>query len=315
MSPARGRRRGRKVLRVWLIGAAIVMAGWASPGFAEQRVVSLAPALSRMIVDLGAADRLVGVSEYDTATEGLPVVGSMAAIDRERLIAVRPTLVLHMGLMAASGQRLPALARRSGFALHGFRYPNRVGEVWDLLAVDPTETDGAEAGITVGSLLSLEAEARALRASLEARLEEVRALVADRERPAALLVIGVEPVAASGPGTVLDEMLALAGGRNALGEAGGTYQTLDHELLRAVSPEVVFLLLPGAPVFTEDDRRLVPWARAETAAWRDERVYLIRDPEVLLPSTGLVDVVEEMAGLLHPGVFEDEGGSAGVDDE
>ncbi|MEQ9454606.1 MAG: ABC transporter substrate-binding protein [Phycisphaeraceae bacterium] len=298
-----------------LLVVLMVMLGFAGDVFGEpQRIASLAPALSRMIVDLGAGDRLVAVSEYDTASpEGLPVLGSMAAIDRERLIASRPTDLVHMGLMGGQAERLPGIAERLGCRVHGFAYPNRVEEVMDLLAPSPLlvgASEVVEARVTVGGVLGLEAEAAELRAELEGRLERVRAAVAGLERRRVLLVFGVEPVAASGPGTVLDQMLVMAGGRNALGERGATYQTLDFELLHTTSPEVVFLLLPGASALTEDDARLVPWVRAETPAGRDGAVYLFGQREVLLPSTRLVGVVEEMARVLHPEAFE-----AGVADE
>ncbi|QDU71789.1 ABC transporter substrate-binding protein [Mucisphaera calidilacus] len=293
--------------RGWLAFALVASLTACALGSSAERVVSLAPALTRMVVDVGAGDRLVGVAEHDAAApEGVVVVGSMMAIDRERLIAVRPDLMVHMGVMGATGGHLEMVARRTGCSVVGLGYPEGVGDVLRLVARYPDEAER----VTVGSLVDREAAAVALRRSLEGRLAAVAERVAGVDRPRVLLVFGVEPVAASGPGTVLDEMLALAGGRNALGEAGGPYQVLDQELLRKVSPEAVLLLLPNAPELVAGDARLVPWERSGTPAWREGRVWLLNHPEVLLPSTRMVEVVELMARRLHPALFE-----AGASDE
>lgn len=271
-----------------------------------ERVVSLAPALTRMMVDLGVSDRLVGVAEHDSAApEGVAVVGSMMALDRERLIVVRPEVIVHMGVMGGAREQMEMVARRTGCRVEAFAYPADVSGVWSILS--PGRAGGGD-GLTVGRLMGCEAEAAALRERLEGRLEAVRERVAELERPRVLLVFGLEPVSASGPGTVLDEMVRIAGGRNALGKEGGPYQVLDRELLHEVAPEVVLMLLPGAAALKEDDARYEPWARSAVPAAESGRVWLLNDPEVLLPSTRLVDVVERMAALMHPEVFEKEEG-------
>lgn len=108
---------------VWAAGA--VGAAWAQPtaapvaiashGAPVQRVVSLLPALTEMVCALQACDRLVGVDRYSnwpaTALADVPVVGEALAPNIERIVALRPDVVL-MSRDLRTAQRLQALGMR-----------------------------------------------------------------------------------------------------------------------------------------------------------------------------------------------------------
>src|SRR5207237_7909635 len=61
-----------------------------------QRVVTLAPSLSEVVLALGAQDRLVGVTRFDDdpRTEKLPRIGGYNDPQPEAVLAVKPDLVL-----------------------------------------------------------------------------------------------------------------------------------------------------------------------------------------------------------------------------
>lgn len=62
-----------------------------------KRIISLAPSLTELIYAAGAGDKLVGViaySNYPEAAKSLPVVGQHDMLDMERILALRPDLVV-----------------------------------------------------------------------------------------------------------------------------------------------------------------------------------------------------------------------------
>ncbi len=78
----------------WLAVLGLLVAG---PALAASRVVSLAPSLSEIVVELGAADLLVGVldaGERPASLQGLPSVGRYGQLDIERLLSLQPDLLL-----------------------------------------------------------------------------------------------------------------------------------------------------------------------------------------------------------------------------
>jgi len=62
-----------------------------------QRIISLAPHITELLFAAGAGERIVGVVEYSNypeAAKRLPRVGDTRSLDLERIIALRPDLVI-----------------------------------------------------------------------------------------------------------------------------------------------------------------------------------------------------------------------------
>ena len=80
--------------RAWLAVLLLAVSGSAA---AVERVVSLAPSLSEIVVELGSADLLVGVldaGERPAEIKDLPSVGRYGQLDMERLLSLKPDLLL-----------------------------------------------------------------------------------------------------------------------------------------------------------------------------------------------------------------------------
>ena len=81
----------------------------ALPLSAAERVISLAPSLSEIMLDLDAADLLVGVLEGDerpAALAHLPTVGRYGQLEFERLLQLAPDLILsHLAVCRRRNKR------------------------------------------------------------------------------------------------------------------------------------------------------------------------------------------------------------------
>jgi iron complex transport system substrate-binding protein len=78
------------------------------------RVVTLSPSLTETVCSLGACDRLVGVdrfSNWPASVRGLPQLGGLEDTPIERIVALKPDLVLAAGSIRAI-DRLEALGLR-----------------------------------------------------------------------------------------------------------------------------------------------------------------------------------------------------------
>lgn len=298
------------------------------------RIVTLAPALTKMIVDLEKTSVLVAVGEHDAAApKQLPTVGNAWEVDTEALIKARPTHVLMQVGKDDAPARLKELARTNGFELVTYPYPATINGVADILtdnreklgAVDPdlhmTTTNVEDLptinlrdlqsqpldGTSVGAILGEPLKAQTLWLRILTKLNRVQAITegaADETLPRVLMVFGAEgTVMASGPGTVNDELLrAYLHAENAAADATVTAPTYDREALLALDPDVILLLMPGAPPLEaiDKDDRLTIFRSLDIKAVRENRIVLLNDPMILLPSTNLADVAVEMAKAIHP---------------
>lgn len=259
----------------------------------QLRVVSLSPAITHVVSELGLRESIVAVGDFDElAPLGTPSLGRYIDLDLERLTSIAPTHVLAMTGQAGLPARVSQMAEQGRFALADLPYPGRV-----------------EAGIgmieAIGVALSREERGQALANEMRYQLDAFEALTRDRDRPRTLMVFNLDRVMASGPNTVNDELLRIAGGANAAAEATVTAPIYDREALRALSPEVILLLMPGEPPLTGiEDPRLDGLRGLSLPAMANDRVVLLNDPAVLLPGPSMVTTAVSMTVALHPDLAE-----------
>ena len=272
------------------------------------RVVSLAPALTKMMIDLGHGELIVGTASNDAAApEGLPIVGTYTDVHTESLMSLNPTHVLMMTGKEGVPGALQQLADAKRFTLITYPTPKNIGEVLQIVH-DPSELlpGGGSAGGTgqpsLSAIFSGPGASMGVYNDLLKRLAQLNEVTSGVERPRVLMVIDTHPIMASGPDTVLDDLLYSAGGRNAAGGARVSAPVYDREKLVEASPDVVLLFLPGAPALGEldQDPRLAELRGLPIPAVEKGRIALINDPFAQLPSTSLTAIGVEMVRHIHP---------------
>ncbi len=267
------------------------------------RIVSLAPALTRMLIDMDQGDRIVGVAQHDDAAlPGLPVVGSYLEVNGEALINLRPTHVVMMTDQHGVPEALRNYAASIGFKLAAFDYPFAVRDVLNILRGSADTPDQP----SLGAMFGLEARAHLMAVRILMQLGAINRVTDHAPRANVLMIIGVEPqVMASAPGgtgMVLDDLLGFAGGLNVAADAKVTAPTYDRETLLQLQPQVILLLLPGDPPITnpQTDARLAPFRGLDIPAVRDRRIALINDPLIVLPGTNIAATTALLAKAINP---------------
>lgn len=266
-----------------------------SPSSADSRpaqptAASLVPTATDLILGINAGSHLVAVSNWDATRPqiaGLPRVGDYRSIDWERLTQLRPALLI---VQFRPDKMPPGLEDRAN-AL-GIKLINiKNNSLEDLF----TTLD------RLGDALSERAKSDAASAALKKQLDTVRARVAGRSSVRTLITRSESSrLACVGGGNYLDDVLAIAGGANVLQGGDNSYPEIDRERLLTLNPDVVIVLLPGAPPQVvkqaEDFWRSVP----QVEAVKTHRVNILTDSYVLLGSLSLGKVAEQFADILHP---------------
>lgn len=212
-----------------------------------QRIVSLVPSLTELLVQWGLADRLVGRTRYCIEPRWIratvPAVGGTKDPDLEALRALKPDLVI---------LERDENTREAAEALAAAGIPLLVLSVRNL-------RDTAAAWERLGEALGVPEVARARAEALRGRL----ARKLPRRKPKALALVWRDPWVAAGPDTCIGDLLRVSGFAP-LGLDG--YPRLDDAALQALAPDLV--LLPSEPYrFTArhaaEVARLLPSARVE----------------------------------------------------
>ncbi|MCC6623026.1 MAG: ABC transporter substrate-binding protein [Deltaproteobacteria bacterium] len=277
----------RPRLRAALVGLALALASCPAAGPAPDapagpatRVVSLAPALTATLVELGAADRLVGVTRYCDAP-GVQVVGDLEP-RLEVVVAQRPDLVV----MGEYGSQSGAAEKLRALGLHV--------RTWPLV----TLADMRRATLALGGLVARDEAARALERRLGDALAALAKAGEGRRAVRVLIVYDVQPgfVLTTGGGDHVSELVALGGGVN-VASPGPVTARLGLEEVVARAPELVLHVAPD-PRFPDDAAALSYW-RALLPAMPAEAVRVWPDDRLARNGPHLAEVAPRLAALLR----------------
>jgi iron complex transport system substrate-binding protein len=267
----------------------------AQPVAAPQRIISLIPATTEMLFAMGAGNRLVGVGNYDRfppEVSRLPKVGGLLDPDVERVISLKPDLVIVYATQADLKRQL----ERAQIPLYDYAHRG----LPDIL-----ETMRA-----LGERIGMKAGADAAAAKVQQQLDATRARVAGRPRPKTLLVFGREQgtirrVNASGGLGFLHDVLELAGGSDALGDLRQQSVDMSTEMIITRAPEAIIELHYGDPLPPErlEAERRVWNVLASVPAVKTGRVHLLVGDEFVVPGPRIAVAADRFARALHPDAF------------
>ena len=257
-----------------------------------KRIISLVPNVTEILFAIGAGPQVVAVSTYDVEppeVRSLPTVGALIDPDTERIISLRPDLVVTYGSQADLQEQL----KRSSIPFFDYRHGGLNHIMVTMRAL----------GARTGHVDQAEKVARGLQAGIDA----VKNRVAGKPRPRTLLVFGREPgslrnVYASAGRGFLHDMLVVAGGEDVLNDIDKESAQVSTEMILARKPDVI-LELNSASRLNEADLKAVvdPWMTLSSVpAVRNKRVIILNGPGLTVPGPRVLDGIQKMADALHP---------------
>ncbi|MEO8699160.1 MAG: helical backbone metal receptor [Kofleriaceae bacterium] len=248
---------------------------------ADLRIISLMPSGTEIVAALGSTSQLVGVDEYSTyppETAALPKVGSFLSPNLEQIIKLQPSIVIVDDVHGrTAGALRDARIETVACAMHGL-------------------PDVKQALRTIGTRIGKAAEADRLVAQIDAALDATAAKH-PAKRPRVLAIIdreagGLGNLVAAGPGSWIDELLAIAGGENVLAASGVRYPKVSLEEVLRAQPEVILDL--------SHDAKAAPWLALDLPATRQRRVIVLGDPYLVAPSPRVREALAALVKALAP---------------
>ncbi|WP_271410499.1 cobalamin-binding protein [Pseudomonas sp. Q1-7] len=249
----------------------------ALPAAAQLRVVSLAPSLTEIMLDLGAGDLLVGVldgGERPADLTGLPSVGRYGQLQAESLLALKPDLVLLWpDSVGATGRE--QLARLS--------IPQLVVEPRDLAQL-------AQSFAAIGERVGRAEQGRQLAARFEAGLAALRQRHG-REVPLKVFYqVWDKPLYTLGGRQIVSDALTLCGAQNVFADLTLPAPQVGIEAVLQRDPAVILVSEPS---------QAGAWkAWPQVAAVRNGQVWAVPDRGLERPSFQMLQATEKLCRLL-----------------
>ena len=255
-----------------------------------QRIVTLAPHLSELVFAAGAGAKLVAVSsfsDYPAETLRLPAIGDASAVDLERIVSLRPDLVLAW----RSGNRPGDIAKleRIGIPVH-VSEPAAPGDIPRALRA-------------IGALAGTMAEAERAAADFEAQWKALRNRFAGARPVSVFLEIWHDPLTTVSGRHLISALTESCGGRNIFSAAAALVPTVDAESLFAADPEAIIGAgsVPDAAALAATWRQYPGLAavRRRQVYWVDADLTQRQTPRILLGLARICADLEKVRGALR----------------
>ena len=227
-----------------------------------RRIISLAPHLTETLFAAGAGGQVVGTGEYSNyppAAAKIASVGGYAQIDLERVVALRPDLVIawQSGNAAAHVERIRAL----GIPVY-VSQPDRIDDVASEIE-------------RLGMLAGSKAVADRAAANFRQRLAALHKRYGSRPAVPTFYQIWKQPLMTVGRRQIISDVIRLCGGDNVFGQLETMAPTVTVEAIIAANPEAIVAsgMSESRPEWLDDWRR---WT-AITAVARDNLFFVPPD--------------------------------------
>ncbi|MCP1443206.1 vitamin B12 transport system substrate-binding protein [Pseudomonas sp. GGS8] len=205
----------------WL---AVLLLAISGPAAAAERVVSLAPSLSEIVIELGSADLLVGVldaGERPAELKDIPSVGRYGQLDIERLLSLKPDLLLLWpgSVGAAQREQLKRLNIPTYVA-----EPHNLEQLTAQVEVIATQLGRPERGV-------------ALAENLRQRLDSLRQRYRRDEPLRVFYQVWDRPLYTVGGGQIISDALQVCGARNVFADLPQPAPQISVEAVLQSNPE------------------------------------------------------------------------------
>ena len=257
-----------------------------------QRIISTSPSITEILFELGLQDRIVAVTDFCIYPEEachLPSIGGVLNPDIETIVSLTPDLIILQSDSAKIEKNIKSLGIPT--------FSIKVRTISDIF----------ESINRLGKELNCQEAAKKLLFLLKDKINTFKQRLAGRLPKKVLLLLGdssnpARDLYAVGPGTFLNELLVLSGGKNILNNSKAQYPKLSKEFIIEQSPEIIIEAGPKSDLPQKEiDYRVGQWNRFPTIrAVRDKRIYFIGADYILIPGPRLVKILKNFVQVIHP---------------
>jgi iron complex transport system substrate-binding protein len=192
-----------------------------------QRIVAMAPHVTELLFAAGGGAKIVGAvsySDYPEAAKRIPQIGSNRQIDMERVVAMKPDLIVVW--MHGSSERQVAELRALGIP---------------MFHSEPRQLDDISISLQkLGKLMGTEAVAEPAAASLRKELTGLRARYAGRPPVRMFYQVWDKPLYTLNGGHIVSDAIRACGGVNIFASLKVTAPIVNVEAVLQEDPEAIF---------------------------------------------------------------------------
>ena len=246
-----------------------------------KRIIAMLPSHTETLFAIGAGDKLVAVDKYSNypkdATDKLAKVGSAFQPDLEKILALKPDLIL---ADESKSSKLVSKLEAAGLTVYGGT-GQTYNEVFEKIA-------------TLGKITNREANATRLITKMRGDLNALQQSVLKLPKVSTYYEVDPAPYSV-GPNSFIGTLITKAGGQTIIPASMGDFPKIDPELIVKANPQVMIGLS------LDDAKKRAGWLSLK--AVNSGRVYKPSDEErdaLSRPGPRLAVALKALIRMTHP---------------
>lgn len=256
-----------------------------------QRIVSLSPAHTEILFALGLGSRVVGVTDYcnyPSEAQKKTKIGGYMDPNLEKIVALHPDMVVADSL----NQQVVEDLEKSDI---------------EVLALRPRDIEAVLRCIMkIGKATGTEDKAKSVVADIRNEINDAvrkTASISPTDRPRVYYEVWNEPLIAAGPGTVIDDLIKLAGGTNVAGDAAKDYPEYSLEKLVEKDPQIMIHSYGHGNEASGDDKIIDRYGWENMSCVRNNKIYRVDADIVTRPGPRIGQALHELVRIIHPEMY------------
>jgi len=248
-----------------------------------QRVITLAPHVTELVFAAGGGDKIIGTvkySDYPEAAKAIPRIGDLRQFDMEKIIALKPDLLV-VWMHGAFDQQLQVL-RQSGIPFY-FSEPHTLDQIPETLS-------------KLGQLLGTGKKAEAAAADFRLQWQQLQASYQNKSPVTTFYQVWGGPLYTLNDKHIVNDALHHCGGVNIFGKLPVTAPVVSVEAVIKENPELII----SADAKSRDGRGLTQWKAYPTLlASRNQNLLTIDGDLMNRPGPRIIEGAKAICEALE----------------
>ena len=253
---------------------------------AQERIIALSPSINEIIFALDAGEQIVGNTDYalyPKASIDIPKVGGYFSPSLEKIVSLKPTLVI----MQQNNHKLSLKLEQLGIKTK-------------IIKIDKLENI-KKSIIEIGDILDKKERANKIVKNINDELKNLKSIVSNKK---ILIVFGRYPkldkqIFVAGQNLYFDEIINESNNTNALKSERKGQPILNMENIIASNPDIVLLLARCKADGVDNKELIKPWLELPISASKTNSIYLNNNIYASMPSERLVLFLRDFREMLE----------------
>jgi len=255
-----------------------------------QRIISAAPSNTEILFALGLGDKVIGVTNYANYPEEatrVEKIGEMSPLNLEKIASLQPDLIVTFG----------------GFQLKEIPRLRELG--FNVLVIEPLTIKETFKSIKmIANVCGISEKGKALVEDLSQRADKIKSEVskiAIPDRPKVFVGGTYETIYTPGEGTLFNELITLAGGKNIASSFPG-WVKISPEFVAEAEPDIIIIpvgaMNPGEKSKIKEDISQRPgWSNIP--AIKTQSIFIVNEDLFYRAGPRLVDGLELLYEIFY----------------